>query len=334
VIRRRDVISGLILAATLTCAHAQQKLNAYRIAFISPSAPVSDMSETGNIRFAAFFKRLRELGYVEGQNLTVERHTGDGRTEHFVDLVSDIVRDNPDLIFVSAGDRLAPLFKTATDTLPIVTVVSDPVRLGLVPSLARPGQNITGVTIDADAMSFMTKRLELLREMVPGVSRVGYLASPAIGDAYTAVLADAAQKMQISVIGPLLAAPLDEREYRRVYAAMAQQGVDALFVGGQSENLTNRRLIVELAAAARLPASYNFHEFADIGGLMTYGPDLPDLFRHAADQVDQIFKGEKPGDIPFYQPTKFELVINLKAAKAIGIEVPGSLLARADEVIE
>jgi putative ABC transport system substrate-binding protein len=185
------------------------------------------------------------------------------------------------------------------------------------------------------AWKIVGKRLELLREMIPAASRVAYLGSHGMWEgADGAAMREAAQRIKISLIGPPLESPLREAEYRRVFAAITQAGADALMVANQSELLTDRRLILKLAENARLPAIYPNRDFAEIGGLMAYGVELQDVFRHAAEQVDQILKGAKPGDIPFYQPTKFELVINAKASKAVGITVPPTLLIAADEVIE
>jgi putative tryptophan/tyrosine transport system substrate-binding protein len=331
--RRRAVIVGLLLA-TVARAHAQQQKRVYRIALASPSDAVSEMTETGSSPYwSAFFKRLRELGYVEGQTLTVTRHSGEGRTENFSDLAIGVVRSNPDVIFVQ-GDRLTNAVRAATDTIPLVAVVGDPVAAGVASSLARPGGNVTGVTVNAGP-EFVGKYLELLHEMVPGASRVAWLASPGLWKSpYAATLRDAAQRIGISLVGPPLDAPFQEAEYRRAFAAFSQESVDALTVSSQPENRTNRRLIVELAAEARLPALHPYPEFAHIGGLMAFGVDLADMYRHAADQADQILKSAKAGEIPFYQPTKFTLVINLKTAKALGIPVPPTLLIAADEVIE
>jgi putative ABC transport system substrate-binding protein len=171
--------------------------------------------------------------------------------------------------------------------------------------------------------------------MVPAARRIAWLASPGLwGSAYGAANREAAERTQLSLIGPPLSAPFKEAEYRRVFAAIAKENAHGLVVGGQSENYAHRRLIVELARKARLPAIYSYREFVEVGGLMSYGPDLADMYRHAADQVDEILKGTKPRDIPVYHPTKFELVINLKTAKALGLSVPHSLLAQADAVIQ
>jgi putative tryptophan/tyrosine transport system substrate-binding protein len=314
-------------------AQAQQAAKVYRLAVVHPSQPVADLSETGLPRYRAFFQKLRELGYIEGQNLRVERYSGEGRTELFAELAAEVIRGKPDLIFVP-GSRLTLAFKAATDTIPVVTVVSDPVAFGVVSNLARPGGNITGVTTDA-GVDIRGKRFELLREMVPAASRVAHLASRRVWEGpECAAVREAVERIKVSLVGPPLDAPLDDAEYRRVFAAIVEAGADALVVSSQNENLTKRRLIVELAEKARLPAIYAYREYTDIGGLMAYGPDIEDVYRQAADRVDQILKGAKPRDIPFYQPTKFELVINLKTAKALGLDIPGSILARADEVIE
>jgi putative ABC transport system substrate-binding protein len=327
--RRRDLIAGLLVTTAIGRAHAQQEARVYRIAVVSPSVPVGDMSETGgDVAYAAFFKRLRQLGYVEGESLAVARYSGEGRTENYAELAQEAIRGNPDLV-VAVGFHMA----RSLPTIPVVTNSADPIAEGIAASLAQPGGNITGVTISAG--SEMTgKRLEVLREMVPSASRVGWLSARRWWESRGRAMREAAERNKVSLLGPPLDAPIHEAEYRRVFAEMAQEGVDALFVGGEAENFTNRRLIVELAEKARLPALYPYHEFAEIGGLIVYGVDLREMFRHMAEQADQILKGAKPGDIPFYQPTKFHLVINVKTAKTLGITVPPTLLIAADEVIE
>jgi putative ABC transport system substrate-binding protein len=252
---RRKLTLGLLLAAGMRGARAQPKARIYRIAVVSPSQPVSDLGEAGNREFRAFFQRLRQLGYVEGQNLSVERYSANGRTERFTELADEVVRRNPDLIYVSMY-RLVRDFKAATDAIPIVGSGGDPIAFGVTTSLARPGGNITGVTVDA-GVEIWGKRLDLLREILPGASRVAWLASAAIWKSpYAATLREGAQRLNMTVIGPQLVAPFDEAEYRSVFAAMAQSGADALFVASQAENVTNRRLIVDLAERARLPTIY------------------------------------------------------------------------------
>jgi putative ABC transport system substrate-binding protein len=262
-----------------------------------------------------------------------ERYSAEGRTDEFSELVRDVVRSNPDLIYAD-GTFMVLALKAATTTIPIVSSsISDPVAVGIAASIARPGGNITGVI--GTGPEFMGKYVELLREAVPGLSTVGYLASRRVWELPEGVaVQEAARRLQISLIGPPLDYPLDAAEYRRVIAAMAQAGAQALIVQGQPQNFQNLRLIIELAEKGRLPAIYPFLDSVKLGGLMAYAADGHETLRQQANQIAQILRGASPGDIPFYQPTKFFLVINLKTAKALGIELSASLVARADEVIE
>jgi putative tryptophan/tyrosine transport system substrate-binding protein len=333
--RRREFITLLVgAAARPLAAHAQKSPDMRRLAIVNTSNPVADLTETGNPRFVAFFKELRQLGYVEGQNIAVERYSGEGRTEHYAELASEVVGRNPDLILANTS-RLVLNFKVATTTIPIVGLMADPVPFGIVESLARPGGNITGVSTDA-GLEIWGKRLDLLREAVPGISKVGFLASRVLWESPIAIAAlqSAAERLGISLIGPPLEGTLQEQEYRRVFEGLTQGHPDALIVGDQSENFTYHRLIIELAAKSGLPALYPYREYAEAGGLMAYAPDLLDLFRRAAGCVAEILNGAKPSDIPVYLATKFELVINLKTAKMLGLTISPTLLARADKVIE
>jgi putative ABC transport system substrate-binding protein len=332
--RRRDVIVGLFVATTTSwCAQAQQSAKVYRLAIVDLSTPVAEMKEAGALSYPAFFEELRRLGYVEGQNLVIERYSLEGRAFHNPELTREVVRSNPDVIYALANPLVLD-FKTATTSIPIVGITSDPVALGIVASLARPGGNITGTSLDA-GIDIWTKRLELLQEVAPKASRIEFLGSRAAWNGpYGAAIRAAAQKVGIAVIGPPLDAPFHEAEYRSMFAAMAAEGTGAVIVSDLPDNFIYRRLIIELAEQGRLPAIYPFREFAKTGGLMAYAIDLADLGRHGADQIDLILKGTKAGDIPIYQPTTFALIINLKTAKTLGIEMPSSLLAQAAEVIE
>nr|WP_283815989.1 ABC transporter substrate-binding protein [Bradyrhizobium sp. AUGA SZCCT0222] len=224
-----------------------------------------------------------------------------------------------------------PALKQATSTIPIVAMTSDPVNFGIAASIARPGGNITGVTVDA-GLELWGKRLQLFRELVPTISKLGIMAVRTSPEG--AAMQGVAEKAGITVVGPSMVDSGSDDEYRNVFATMSQAGVDALFVDGSPVHITKRQLIGELAANHRIPAIYPFRSFVDAGGLMAYGIDLVEIFRQAAHVIDRILKGAKPADIPFYQPTKFELVINRTAAKNIGLAVSEQLLARADEVIE
>jgi putative ABC transport system substrate-binding protein len=309
---------------------AQQATKVYRIAIVSPATPVSEINETPRL-YGAFFGELRRLGYVEGQNLVVERYFGGGQPEHYPEMVSKVVRSSPDVIFVVTLKLLLDL-KAQTTTIPIVTAVYDPVAWGFAESLARPGGNITGSAL---VIEIGGKRLGLLKEAIPKLSRVGLVVPPTLfGQRGTAILKEASEKAGISLVLAPFDSPYDETVYRRAFAAMVQEGAEAVYVGDPVENWANRRLIVELAEKHRLPAIYPFREFVEIGGLMAYEQDVADGYGHAADAVAQVLKGSKPADIPFYVVRKFNFVINLKTAKALNLDIPPTLLAQADEVIE
>ena len=291
------------------------------------------MSLSGPPHYRAFFEELSRLGYVEGQNLGVERYSGEGRPERYAELVRDVVNTHPDLILAVAA-HLSLDFKMATTTIPIVTIVNDPIALGLVASIARPGGNITGVTIAA-GLELIGKRIGLLVEAMPKLSTVGYLVSRSYWeDPRGAAAREAAKRAGISLKAAVLGSAFNEAEYQRIFRSMEQDRADALMVSDEAEHLTNRATIVELAAKGRIPTIYPFREFVEGGGLMAYSIDLPDTFRRLANLIDKVLRGANPADIPFYQPTKFELSINLKTAKALGLEMPAMLLGRADEVIE
>jgi putative ABC transport system substrate-binding protein len=303
-----------------------------RIAFVRPAGPVNEASVSGSPYYRAFFEELSRLGYVEGQNLGVERYSGEGRPERYAELARDVVNTHPDLI-VAVGARLSLDFKMATTTIPIVTMIIDPIAMGLVASIARPGGNITGVTISG-GLELIGKRMGLLVEAMPKLSTVGYLASrPFWEDPRGAAVREAAKQAGIS-LSPVMLSAFDEAEYQRVFRSMEQDRADAFMVSDEPENSINHATIVELAAKARIPAIYPFRDYVEAGGLMAYSIDLVDISRRLANLIDKILKGANPGDIPFYQPTKFELSINLKTAKALGLEMPAMLLGRADEVIE
>jgi putative tryptophan/tyrosine transport system substrate-binding protein len=329
---RSNVIAALLLAATMPRAHAQQSGKVYRVAIVNPSTPASEITKANPV-YGPFLEELRRLGYIEGQNLVVQRYSGAGRLEHYREVVGEVVRSSPDAVFVFSTE-LSLEFKAQTETIPIVAGSYDPIGVGIVPSLARPGGNITGVDGDAGPQTW-GKRLGLLKEAIPTLSRVGLLVVPTlIGRRGAAALKEASDKIGVSLVGPALESPFDESAYRRAFAAMLQDGAEAVYVSAQYENWTNQRLIVDLAQQHRLATICGTEGFVEVGGLMAYQPDWPAALRHAADQIDQILKGTKPGDIPFYQGSKFHFAINLKTAKALGIEIPNSLLAQADEVIE
>jgi putative tryptophan/tyrosine transport system substrate-binding protein len=278
---------------------------------------------------AALVQRLRELGWIEGRTVAIEYRWAEGRPERFAEIAAEFVRLKVDVIVTVGGAVLAA--KQATSVIPIVfAAATDPLGGGLVASLARPGGNITGLSIQAPDLA--GKRLEVLREVVPGLRRLAILANvdyPAAVQEMDEAQA-AAGKLGLEVTA------LEIRRAEDIVPAFeALKGrSDALYVCPDPLLATHRIRINTLANVARLPTITDFREFVEAGSLMSYGPSVPDLFRRAADYVDKILRGTKPGDIPVEQPTKFDLVINLTTAKALGLEVPPTLLTRADEVIE
>jgi putative ABC transport system substrate-binding protein len=332
--KRREFITlaGGAAAAWPLAVRAQQPAKMKRVAMVHPSVKVDDLTINGPAVFKAFFEELSRLGYVEGHNLAVERYSGEGRPERYVGLARQVVSSHPDLIFSIAGP-LALLFKTATPTIPIVTITADPIAAGLVPSIAHPGGNITGVTVDA-GLEILGKRIGLLVEATSKPSNAGYLASRGGWERPSGAAArEAAKRAGISLTGELLVT-FNEGEYRRVLSTLKQDRVDAIIVSDEPEHITYQVPLVELIAKSSIPAVYPYREFVEVGGLMSYSIDLVDAFRRLANLVDQILKGANPKDIPFYQATTFELAINVKTAKALGLDLPATLIGRADEVIE
>jgi putative tryptophan/tyrosine transport system substrate-binding protein len=333
--RRREFIGNLIGTAVAwpLAASAQQPAKVHRIAIVHPSRPIKEMNESGSIYFKALFGELRWLGYVEGQNLIVERYSGEGQTARYAELAREVVRQQPDVLFTS-GNPMVRYFKEATSTIPIVGLMGDPVAYGLVSSLARPGGNITGVSTDA-GLEIWGKRLGLLRELISVASRVGFLVTRNLADSLIAIaMREAAQQAGISLVAPPLEGTIQEAEYRRVFDLMTHERTDALIVSPQGEHVTHDRLIIELAEKSCLPTLFPYRFYAELGGLIAYGIDAVDLYRRAGSYIGHILKGAKPSELPIDQATKIELVINLKTAKTLGLTVPQILLAGADEIIE
>jgi len=310
---------------------AQQAGKVYRVGLIFTTSPVSEMAgpEPVHPLVRVFLHTLRSLGYVEGQNLVFERRSAEGKFERFTEIVAELVRLKVDVI-VAPNLPAALAAKNATTTIPIVMAIAgDPVGLGLVASLARPGGNITGLTSNTGP-EIEGKRLELLKDALPRISRVAYLG---MKTDWGGPLGESAKAAAKALNLTLLHAQHAPNEYAGAFALIARQRPDALLVATSAPAYAHRRLIVEFAVKNRLPGMYGWREFVEAGGLMSYGASLSDLLRRAAGYVDKILKGAKPGDLPIEQPTKFELVINLKTAKALGLTIPPPVLVRADEVI-
>jgi putative ABC transport system substrate-binding protein len=324
-------LTGGLLAAPFA-AGAQQTGKMARVGILAPTAPVPITPQPGFGITADLSRRLYELGWVEGKNLLVEPRFAEGSPDRLPGLAADLVRANVDVI-VAISPPAIRAAKDATRVIPVVMAFSgiDPIKAGFVASLARPGGNVTGLSILATDVT--VKRLQVLKEALPRATRVTVLVNPrnpSTAEQLGALRAAApalgleVQPVQVERSG----------EYADVFAAIARTRADAIIVPSDPEFFRDRRGLVDLAAQRRTPASYEWREFVEIGGLMSYGSNLGDLAARVAVYVDKILCGAKPADLPIEQPTKFELVINLKTAKALGLTIPQSLLQRADEVIQ
>jgi ABC-type uncharacterized transport system substrate-binding protein len=325
-----SILVAVVLLALGVTAEAQQPKKVPRIGYLSNTDAATDSARAEGIRLA-----LRELGYIEGQNIAIEYRYAEGKVDRAPEHAAELVRLKVDIIVVASGDQWIRAAKNATKTIPIVMVGvgSDPVRAGFVESLARPGGNVTGLT--ALNTELGGKRLELLKEAVPKLSRVAVLYDPAnqpsLHEVKELLPADArALKLTIQ---PWQIQAVDD--FDKVFAAINKQRPDGLYVFGAGPLIrTNLKRTVGFALKSRLPSVYTSRASVEAGGLMSYGADLADSYRRVAYFVDRILKGAKPADLPVEQPTKFELVINLKTAKHIGLTIPQSMLYRADRVIK
>jgi len=275
---------------------------------------------------------LRDLGYVEGRNIVIHRRYAEGKPERLPDLAAELVRLKVDVIVATTNPAISAV-RRATASIPIVMVIAaDPVGTGFITSLGRPGGNITGVTLDT-GLELVGRRLELLKEIAPKVSRVAVLRNPSDeGAAQTWNAAEDAGRQLGITVRSVEVRTLDD--FDGAFGIMVRARVDGVLVGAGPLGFTRRRHVAELAARWRLPAVYPFRESVDEGGLMSYGPSLIDLWRRSAKHVDRILRGSKPADLPVEQPTRFELVINMRTAKALGITIPPSVLLRADQIID
>jgi len=325
-VRRRDFITLVgVTAAWPVVAWAQQARHVPIIGYVAPTNPLMPSRSTG-----AFLQRLRELGWIEGQTITIESRWAAGRPERLDEIAAEFVRLKVDLIVTSSTND-SIVMKQVAPQIPMVFAVSgDPVGVGLVASLARPGGNVTGLSIQSPDSS--GKRLQLLREIVPGLHRLAILANPGSPQAMLEVseVQAAARTFGLDVATSEMRQTADVNSTFELLKSRA----DALYVVADPPVNTNRILIGTLALGARLPMMCGFRELVEAGCLMSYGPNLPDLYRRAAEFADKILRGTRPSDIPVEQPTKFDLVVNLITARALGLTIPPTLLAIADEVIE
>jgi putative ABC transport system substrate-binding protein len=320
------LLGGTALAGVPLAAHAQQTGKIWRVGMLDTTPAALNAANIG-----AFRLELARTGYVEGTNLIIEYRSGEGRPERFPDLAAELIRLNVDII-VTRGTPAAMAAKKASTTLPIVmAAIGEPVETGMVASLAQPGGNITGLS--AFVTELTAKRAEIIRDVVPGISRIALLDNMSNGS--VPAQWDEAKRAALALgMQPQLHDVRKPEDIEASFSAMVAERADALLIGLDSVVIANRTRVTELAARHRLPAIYASREFVEAGGLLSYGPHYGDLYRRAAIYVDKVFKGAKPGALPVEQPTKLELVINLKAVKALGLAIPAALLARADEVIE
>jgi ABC-type uncharacterized transport system substrate-binding protein len=324
-VRRRKFITLLGGAAAWPIAALAQQAAMPVIGFLGGGGPISQRAWVD-----AFAQRLRELGWIEGRTVAIEYRWGEARPERYAEIAAEFVRIKVDVI-LAGGTEAAIAAKQATSVIPIVfPTAGDPVGSGLVASLARPGGNVTGLSNQASDLP--AKRLELLREVFPALRRLAVMVNADYSGGVT-------EREQIEAVARALGLelfPLPVRRMEDIASALdsVKGGAEALYTTGDPLVNTHRLRIITFALAARLPTMFSQREYVAEGGLMSYGPNYPDLNRRAADYVDKILRGAKPGDIPVEQPIKFDLAINLITAKALGLEIPPSLLARADEVIE
>jgi ABC-type uncharacterized transport system substrate-binding protein len=324
-----SILVAVVLLAVAVTAEAQQPKKVFRIGYLSAKDPVGEST-----RSEPFLAALRELGYTEGQNIAIEYRYGEGKRDRVPELAAELVRLKVEIIVVAGGTAHIEAARNATKTIPIVMTGAglDPVESGLVESLARPGGNVTGITNLNPELG--GKRLELLKEAVPKLARVAYVYEPDNPASVLDVkefLPGAARALRLTL------QPWEVRAadgFEKVFAALNKKRPDGLYMLGGPLINANQKRIVSLALKSRLPSMYVRREFVDAGGLMSYGADNADSYRRVAYFVDRILKGAKPADLPVEQPTKFELVINLKTAKQIGLTIPPEVLARANRLIK
>ena len=326
--RRTWILGALAFAAVSAAARSiaqQPRVKLPRVALLtSPPLP--------NPLVEAFRQGMRELGYVEGESVELDLRSAEGRPERFPALAADIVKRRPDVIVSGGGTPSARAAMRATSSIPIVFPASgDPVAEGLVQSLARPGRNVTGFSIVAPEIS--GKRVELIKELLTRVKLIAVLQDPVLRAGYDQIGATEAAARELG-IQILTLSPAKPEEYESNYAIAKKSGADALIVLPSSSFNANRRQLIGLSEKHKLPTVWEHREFARSGGLVSYGPDISSLYRASARYVDKILKGANPADLPVERASKFELVINLKGARAVGIGVPQSLVLRADQVLQ
>jgi putative tryptophan/tyrosine transport system substrate-binding protein len=330
--RRQFLASGFLSIATQSAAWAVQGAAVHRLAIVHPSEPPQALTSSNDNLVGNALRRLEKLGFAEGKSLEVFRFCALGSTSKLRELVSNAVATKPDVILAISG-KTVTLLKEMTGTIAIVGAMSDPIAYGLVTSLSHPGGNITGASVDP-GIQIWVKRMTILKEAVPRMTRVFYVAPDTTWTTAVGVGVKAAgEKTGVTLVGPPVDSPHGEAEYKKAFAEASAE-IDAVIVSSAPENFTVRKLIVGLTQERRLPALYPYRNYVTEGGLMSHDIDLTDVWLKIAEQIAAIFRGEKPGNIPIYQPRQFRFIINMAAAKAIGFQFNQNLIAMADEIVD
>jgi putative tryptophan/tyrosine transport system substrate-binding protein len=327
--KRRIIVCLLttVLLITVSLAEAQPAKKIWRIGFLSSVSP----DQYAHL-YAAFVQGLRDLGYIEGQNIVIEARWAEGKTDRLPELAADLVRLKVDVIVSTGGTVTAVAAKKATTTIPIVfTAGGDLVKIGLIAGLAKPGGNVTGLSMLTTEMG--VKRLELVKETFPKVRRVAVMANP-VNPAYAIQVSEAQAAAKTLALQLDIMEAKDPKDFESGFSTIKEKGAGVLLILTDVMFNAERQRIADLAIKKRLPAIYEFREFVEAGGLMSYGTNIVAVYRRLAVYVDKILKGAKPGELPVEQPTNFEFFINLKTAKQIGVTIPPNVLARADKVIK
>jgi putative tryptophan/tyrosine transport system substrate-binding protein len=333
--RRRAFTAGLAALALPIPTRAQQNSRPRKLAVFSPYEPVAWMREVGGqVGYPTLFAELRRRGWVEGANLVVRRYGREQNTGDLDALAAEAIRGNPDAV-LAIGPGVFEIKARTGGTVPLITFTYDPIALGLTQSLSHPGGNLTGISVDTGP-TLWGKRIELLREIFPALSKLAFLALQVVSweRFLRPALSAACDAVQLPLVPVLLTPPASEAAYREAVADAVSQGANAIMVAENPETLFSSGVIVDAVAKARLPAMYAVADFVTAGGLMSYSPSFAELHQRVAADVDAILRGTKPGDIPYFQGTKYELSINRNTAAALGLAIPPLLLARADDVIE
>ena len=335
--RRREFIAGTAATAAMCAAQPMFAQTATltgikRIAVFHPTENPDSLSFKTRGAYSALFVQLRKLGYVEGTNIIVEGYSGFGQPDRYGEVARAIVASHPDLI-VSVSGTLTRVIKPLTTTIPILAATADPMVGGIVTNLAKPEGNITGVSADA-GLEIYGKRFQLLRDTVGKLTNVRLLIPANSISLWENGISPLVRHADIPITAVVLHGKLDREAYERVFDAMQVEKVDGFIVGDAPELVTDRQVIVSLAARYRLPTIYPYREYAESGGLLSYGIDRAEIYRRLAGMIDQVLRGANPGDIPYQQQTKFELVLNQTTAESLGVEFPATLLAVADEVMK